>query len=42
MDNPEKIGRNSHRRRSRNMTDAVNEDPQCQKPEEHQEDETGD
>ena len=24
------------------MADAGNEDPQCQKPEEHQEDETGD
>ena len=42
-DNPEKIGRNSNRRKSRNMADAGNEDPQCQKPEEeHQEDETGD
>ena len=41
-DDPEKIGRNSNRRRSRNMADAGNEDPQCQKPEEHQEDETGD
>ena len=40
-DDPEKIGRNSNRRRSRNMADAGNEDPQCQKPEEHQEDETG-
>ena len=40
-DNAEKIGRNSNRRRSRNMADAGNEDPQCQKPEEeHQEDET--
>ena len=36
-DDPEKIGRNSNRRRSRNMADAGNEDPQCQKPEEHQE-----
>ena len=42
MDNPEKIGRNSKRRKSRNMADAGNEDPQCQKPEEHQEDKTGD
>ena len=41
-DDSEKIGRNSNRRRSRNMADAGNEDPQCQKPEEHQEDETGD
>ena len=41
-DNPEKIGRNSNRRKSRNMADAGNEDPQCQKPEEDQEDETGD
>ena len=41
-DNPEKIGRNSNRRRSRNMADAGNEDPQHHKPEEHQEDETGD
>ena len=41
-DDPEKIGRNSNRRRSRNMADAGNEDPQRQKPEEHQEDETGD
>ena len=28
MDNPEKIGRNSNRRRSRNMADAGNEDPE--------------
>ena len=41
-DDPEKIGRNSNRRRSRKMADAGNEDPQRQKPEEHQEDETGD
>ena len=42
-DDPEKIGRNSNRRRSKNMADAGNKDPQCQKPkEEHQEDETGD
>ena len=41
-DDPEKIGRNSNRRRSRNNADAGNEDPQRQKPEEHQEDETGD
>ena len=43
MDDPEKIGRNSNRRKSRNMADAGNKDPQHQKPEEeHQEDETGD
>ena len=42
-DDPEKIGRNSNRRKSRNMADAGNKDPQCKKPEEeHQEDETGD
>ena len=42
-DDPEKIGRNSNRRKSRNMADTGNKDPQCQKPEEeHQEDETGD
>ena len=41
-DDPEKIGRNSNRRRSRNMADAGNEDQQRQKPEEHQEEETGD
>ena len=42
-DYPEKIGRNSNRRKSRNMADAGNKDPQHQKPEEeHQEDETGD
>ena len=33
-DDPEKIGRNSNRRKSRNMADAGNEDPQCQQPEE--------
>ena len=39
-DDPEKIGRNSNRRKSRNMADAG---PQRQKPEEeHQEDKTGD
>ena len=42
MDDPEKIGRNSNRRRSRNMADAGNEDPQRQKPDKHQEDEAGD
>ena len=42
-DDPEKIGRNGNRRKSRNMADAGNKDPQHQKPEEeHQEDETGD
>ena len=42
-DNPEKIGRNSNRRKSRNMADAGNKDPQHQKPEEeHQGDVTGD
>ena len=42
MDNPEKIGRNSNRRKSRNMADTGNEDPQHRQLEEHQEDETGD
>ena len=45
-DNPEKIGRNKNRRKSRNMADTGNKDPQHQEPEEeHQEpqdDETGD
>ena len=41
-DDPERIGRNSNRRKSRNMADAGNEDPQCQQPEEHQENEAGD
>ena len=41
MNNPEKIGKNSNRRKSRNMADAGNKDPQCQQPEEHQEDGTG-
>ena len=42
-DDTEKIGRNSNRRKSRNMADAGNKDPQHQKPEkENQEDETGD
>ena len=45
-DNSEKIGRNKNRRKSRNMVDAENKDPQHQEPEEeHQEpqgDETGD
>ena len=43
---PEKIGRNKNRRKSKNMADAGNKDPQHQEPEEeHQEpqdDETGD
>ena len=41
-DDPEKIGRNSNRKRSRNVADAGNKDPRCRLPEEHQEDETGD
>ena len=41
-DDPEKIGRKSNRRKSRNMADAGNEDPQCQQPEEHQDNETVD
>ena len=41
-DDPEKIGRNSNRRKSRNMGDARNRDPQCQPPEEDQENEAGD
>ena len=40
-DDPEKIGRNSNKRKSRNMADAGNEDPQCRQPEECQEDGTG-
>ena len=42
MDDPEKIGRNSNRRRSRNMADAGTGDPECQLPEEDQENEAGD
>ena len=45
-DNPEKIGRIKNRKKSRNMADAGNKDPQHQEPEEeHQEpqrEETGD
>ena len=41
-DDPEKIGRNSNRRKSRNMADAGNGDPQCQPPEEDQENKAGD
>ena len=45
-DDQEKIGRNRNRRKSKNMADARNKDPQHQEPEEeHQEpqdDETGD
>ena len=45
-DDPEKIGRINNRRKSKNMADAGNKDPQHQEPEEeHQEpldDETGD
>ena len=40
-DDPEKIGRNSNKRKSRNMADAGNKDPQRRQPEEHQEDSTG-
>ena len=40
-DDPEKIDRNSNRRKSRNMADAGNKDPQHQQPEEHQEDKIG-
>ena len=40
-DDPEKIDRNSNKRKSRNMADAGNEDPQYQQPEENQEEETG-
>ena len=41
-DDPKKIGRNSNRRKSKNMADAGNEDPQCRQPKEHQEDKTRD
>ena len=45
-DDPEKIGRNKNRRKSKSMVDAGNKDPHHQEPEkEHQEpqdDETGD
>ena len=41
-DDPEKIGRNSNRRRSRNMADVGNGDPEHQPPEEDHEDEAGD
>ena len=45
-DDPEKIGKNKSRRKSKSMADAGNKDPQHQEPEEeHQEpqdDETGD
>ena len=40
-DDPEKIGRNSNKRKNRNMADAGNEDPQCQQPEEHEDNEAG-
>ena len=40
-DSPEKIGRNSNKRKNRNMADAGNENPQRRQPEEHQEDSTG-
>ena len=42
MDDPEKIGRNSNRRKSRNMADTGNGDPQRQPPEEDQKNEAGD
>ena len=42
MDDPEKIDRNSNTRKSRNMADTGNGDPQCQPPEEDQENEAGD
>ena len=41
-DNPEKIGRNSNRRKSRNMADVGNEDQQRQPPGEDQENVAGD
>ena len=41
-DDPERIGRNGNRRKNRNMADAGNEDPQCQQPEEHEDNEAGD
>ena len=41
-DDPERIGRNSNRRKSRNMADAGNGDPQRQPPEEDQKNEAGD
>ena len=41
-DDPEKIGRNSNRKKSRNIADTGNEDPQRQPPEEDQENEAGD
>ena len=41
-DNPKKIGRNGNRRKSRTMADAGNGDPQCQPPEEDQENKAGD
>ena len=40
-DDPEKIGRNSNKKKSRIMADAGNEDPQRRQPEECQEDSTG-
>ena len=42
MDDPERIGRNSNRRKRRNMADAGNEDPPCWQPEEHHGNEAGD
>ena len=40
-DDPERIGRNSNRRKNRNMADAGNEDIQHQQPEEHEDNEAG-
>ena len=40
-DNPEKIGRNSNKRKNRDMADAGNEDPQHRQPEEHEDDSNG-
>ena len=40
-EDPEKICRNSNRKKSRNMADALNEDPQHQQPDKHQENKTG-
>ena len=41
-DDPERISRNGNRRKSRNMADVGNEDPQHQQPEEHEDNEAGD
>ena len=42
MDDPERIGKNGNRRKNRNVADVGNEDPQCQQPEEHEDNEAGD